>query len=163
TFLPWAKIRNLLALLVPAFGLATSGWLLVRFGGEESVIADNVGNFVGGVAIPLVADTLSALMIFTTALVALAANWFALVVGEMRARFYPALVLMLLGGAWGAILTADLFNLFVFIEVMLMPSFGLVAMTGTWGRLARSEEHTSELQSRFDLVCRLLLEKKKQQ
>src|SRR5699024_11884487 len=29
------------------------------------------------------------------------------------------------------------------------------------GRLIRSEEHTSELQSRFDLVCRLLLEKKK--
>src|SRR5438067_4694762 len=29
-------------------------------------------------------------------------------------------------------------------------------------RYARSEEHTSELQSRFDLVCRLLLEKKKQ-
>src|SRR5438067_10077403 len=27
---------------------------------------------------------------------------------------------------------------------------------------SRSEEHTSELQSRFDLVCRLLLEKKKQ-
>src|SRR5437868_10599888 len=30
-------------------------------------------------------------------------------------------------------------------------------------RLFRSEEHTSELQSRFDLVCRLLLEKKKKQ
>src|SRR2546421_2019648 len=29
------------------------------------------------------------------------------------------------------------------------------------GRLYRSEEHTSELQSRSDLVCRLLLEKKK--
>src|SRR5207249_10657220 len=29
------------------------------------------------------------------------------------------------------------------------------------GAAARSEEHTSELQSRFDLVCRLLLEKKK--
>src|SRR5207249_9176922 len=29
------------------------------------------------------------------------------------------------------------------------------------GLLLRSEEHTSELQSRFDLVCRLLLEKKK--
>src|SRR5699024_12000309 len=28
---------------------------------------------------------------------------------------------------------------------------------------SRSEEHTSELQSRFDLVCRLLLEKKKKQ
>src|SRR5207249_5914912 len=32
----------------------------------------------------------------------------------------------------------------------------------SWGATyARSEEHTSELQSRFDLVCRLLLEKKK--
>src|SRR5207249_6491884 len=31
------------------------------------------------------------------------------------------------------------------------------------GRIHRSEEHTSELQSRFDLVCRLLLEKKKKQ
>src|SRR5438105_9184317 len=31
------------------------------------------------------------------------------------------------------------------------------------GRRARSEEHTSELQSRVDLVCRLLLEKKKRE
>src|SRR5438067_5522124 len=30
-----------------------------------------------------------------------------------------------------------------------------------WLQFDRSEEHTSELQSRFDLVCRLLLEKKK--
>src|SRR2546421_6145116 len=40
----------------------------------------------------------------------------------------------------------------------LIPSFTLSAR-----RAARSEEHTSELQSRSDLVCRLLLEKKKQQ
>src|SRR5699024_12725177 len=39
----------------------------------------------------------------------------------------------------------------------------LAGGTGSWRRAAalRSEEHTSELQSRFDLVCRLLLEKKK--
>src|SRR5438067_8081438 len=36
------------------------------------------------------------------------------------------------------------------------------AMT-TQNRCGRSEEHTSELQSRFDLVCRLLLEKKKRE
>src|SRR2546428_5217007 len=35
------------------------------------------------------------------------------------------------------------------------------AATGPRLALARSEEHTSELQSRSDLVCRLLLEKKK--
>src|SRR5699024_12844731 len=47
------------------------------------------------------------------------------------------------------------------------PSFA--AISRTWSRygnrgerrFCRSEEHTSELQSRFDLVCRLLLEKKK--
>src|SRR5699024_8775457 len=33
---------------------------------------------------------------------------------------------------------------------------------GAGDRVVRSEEHTSELQSRFDIVCRLLLEKKKQ-
>src|SRR5699024_11221123 len=37
----------------------------------------------------------------------------------------------------------------------------IYAVTGA-GKTERSEEHTSELQSRFDLVCRLLLEKKKQ-
>src|SRR5699024_12717137 len=33
----------------------------------------------------------------------------------------------------------------------------------SWSCLIRSEEHTSELQSRFDLVCRLLLEKKNEE
>src|SRR5699024_12494004 len=41
-------------------------------------------------------------------------------------------------------------------------SWGLAASTSMKAR-RRSEEHTSELQSRFDLVCRLLLEKKNQQ
>src|SRR5207249_8647235 len=40
-------------------------------------------------------------------------------------------------------------------DVHLMPYYDVPL---TWG--VRSEEHTSELQSRFDLVCRLLLEKK---
>src|SRR5699024_11278553 len=38
---------------------------------------------------------------------------------------------------------------------------GRVPLAARNGAVARSEEHTSELQSRFDLVCRLLLEKKK--
>src|SRR5438874_9630486 len=56
------------------------------------------------------------------------------------------------------------------LPICWSPAFGrvvggrvrriLAAGTGTAGR-ARSEEHTSELQSRRDLVCRLLLEKKK--
>src|SRR5437868_12777339 len=42
-----------------------------------------------------------------------------------------------------------------------VENFGLVAGGDEDVRGLRSEEHTSELQSRFDLVCRLLLEKKK--
>src|SRR5207249_8320735 len=38
---------------------------------------------------------------------------------------------------------------------------GWKQVAAEFNRAARSEEHTSELQSRFDLVCRLLLEKKK--
>lgn len=138
--LPWGWARRALALAVPAAGVAGGIWLLVQVGaftpGESTVLAENIGAFGSGVAIPIAADTLTALMLTTTAIVALVANWFAETVGETRARFYPALTLMLIGGAWGALLTADLFNLFVFIEVMLMPSFGLMAMTGTWARLA---------------------------
>src|SRR5437868_15476727 len=53
-----------------------------------------------------------------------------------------------------------------FANVDFTPSFGggVDFSSGTFThsiRVGRSEEHTSELQSRFDLVCRLLLEKKK--
>src|SRR5207249_12062769 len=41
------------------------------------------------------------------------------------------------------------------------PTTRTPTLTSVPGRESRSEEHTSELQSRFDLVCRLLLEKKK--
>ena len=141
--LPWSSVRRVLSLLVPAGGVLGGALLLAAVSGagdsgdaRTDVLSTGIGQFAGGVAIPLAADTLSALMIITTSVVALAANWFAEVVGENRARFFPAMTLMLLGGVWGALLTADLFNLFVFIEIMLMPSFGLLTMTGTWARLA---------------------------
>src|SRR3712207_8131070 len=48
------------------------------------------------------------------------------------------------------------------VAVVLMISIVWSVMPTYWrGRLSRSEEHTSELQSRQYLVCRLLLEKKK--
>src|SRR5438067_5598357 len=46
------------------------------------------------------------------------------------------------------------------MKVSLRRKIHIIALPQGTGN-ARSEEHTSELQSRFDLVCRLLLEKKK--
>src|SRR5699024_12110773 len=50
-----------------------------------------------------------------------------------------------------------LLNTFVHFPSSIIKSNCISCPTNIW----RSEEHTSELQSRFDLVCRLLLEKKK--
>lgn len=132
---PWRVLRDALALAIPALGTVAGIWLFATTA-QHGTIAHSVGLFTGGVAIPFAADALSAVMIVAASIVAFASNWFALVVGETRARFYPALTLMLLGGVYGALLTADLFNLFVFIEVMLLPSYGLITMTGSWSRLA---------------------------
>ena len=132
---PWRVLRDALALAIPALGTVAGIWLFATTA-QHGTIAHSAGLFTGGVAIPFAADALSAVMIVAASIVAFASNWFALVVGETRARFYPALTLMLLGGVYGALLTADLFNLFVFIEVMLLPSYGLITMTGSWSRLA---------------------------
>ena len=132
---PWRVLRDALALVIPALGTVAGIWLFATTA-QHGTIAHSVGLFTGGVAIPFAADALSAVMIVAASIVAFASNWFALVVGETRARFYPTLTLMLLGGVYGALLTADLFNLFVFIEVMLLPSYGLITMTGSWSRLA---------------------------
>src|SRR5699024_2980883 len=43
--------------------------------------------------------------------------------------------LMMLTGVYGALLTGDLFNFFVFVEVMMLPAYALIAVTGTWRRL----------------------------
>src|SRR5699024_12274186 len=46
-------------------------------------------------------------------------------------------------------------------QIIIDPGLGFAKDGAANWELIRSEEHTSELQSRFDLVCRLLLEKKK--
>ena len=102
---------------------------------ETPVLAENVGAFLPGIAIPFVSDTFSALMILVTSFTVLMCIVFMMVTREDRYRLVTPLVLMLLGGVNGAFLTGDLFNLFVFVEVMLLPSYALIAVTGTWRRL----------------------------
>ncbi|WP_448853073.1 monovalent cation/H+ antiporter subunit D family protein [Corynebacterium frankenforstense] len=132
---PWKWVRDLLHIIVPACGVL-AGVALFSHTAANGPLAHNVGLFTGGIAIPFAVDAFSAVMIIATGLVAVSANWFATVVGETRSRYYPALSLMLVTGVNGALITADLFNFFVFIEVMLLPSYGLIAMTGTWSRIA---------------------------
>ena len=135
--LPWIAARRVLLYLTPLAALGTGIALLQYHRTTESTIAVNVGSFIPGVAIPFASDHFSALMIIVCALVASLAIWFADLTGEVTGnRFYAALALLLLGGVFGALLTADLFNLFVMVEVMLMPSYALLAMSGGLRRIA---------------------------
>src|SRR5699024_2941807 len=53
------------------------------------------------------------------------------------------------------------YHTYLIISFAVVNGIGWTTYMATSRSLVRSEEHTSELQSRFDLVCRLLLEKKK--
>jgi multicomponent Na+:H+ antiporter subunit D len=88
------------------------------------------------VSIVFAADQFSALMLTFTALLVLVCLSFAIAIRDDGHRLYLPLVLVLSAGVYGAYLTADLFNLFVFIEVMLAPSYVLMMLTGGRGRLA---------------------------
>jgi len=83
-------------------------------------------NWAAPFGIALVADRLAALMLLLTALLALAALHFAMQRWGRIGVHFHTLFQFLLMGINGAFLTHDLFNLFVFFEVMLAASYGLL-------------------------------------
>jgi multicomponent Na+:H+ antiporter subunit D len=87
--------------------------------------------------ISLVSDLLSALMLSVTGIVAAAVLLYSrngLDEPRKHAGFYP-LLLILLTGVCGAFLTGDLFNLYVWFEVMLISSFVLLSLGGDRAQL----------------------------
>ena len=131
---PSKKLNDALAILIPAVNLAGGIWLYMHTS-AHGTIGHVIGKYQGGVGISFGGDQFSAVMLVATMIVALTANWFAIAAGETQARYFTPLTLVLVTGVSGALLTADLFNFFVMIEVMLLPSYGLIAMTGTRHRL----------------------------
>jgi len=76
--------------------------------------------------IVLVVDRLSALMLVLTGVIATCALLFAMARWDRAGASFHALFQIQLMGLYGAFLTADLFNLFVFFEVLLAASYGLM-------------------------------------
>lgn len=102
--------------------------LVVRAQGGAEVYA--LGNWPAPFGIVLVADRLAALMVAVTALVALACVWHAARGWDERGRDFHALFQFQLAGINGAFLTGDLFNLFVFFELLLIASYCLLQHGG---------------------------------
>ena len=89
-----------------------------------------VGNWRAPFGIALLLDRLSAWMLLLTGFVAIAALLAAIGGGHARSLHFHALFQVQLAGVAGAFLTNDLFNLFVFFEVLLAASYGLLLYSG---------------------------------
>lgn len=76
--------------------------------------------------IALLVDRFSALMLLTTSLIGLSAAIYAIARWDRAGAHFQILFQVQLMGINGAFLTADLFNLFVFFEILLAASYGLV-------------------------------------
>lgn len=83
-------------------------------------------DWIAPYGIVLTADRLSALMLLLIALVAIAALLYSKSRWAKLGVHYHSLLQFLVMGMSGSVLTADLFNLFVFFEVMLAASYGLL-------------------------------------
>jgi len=91
-----------------------------------------MGSWPAPFGIVLVADLLAAIMVVLTAIIGLAIAVFSLAAtprGHEKFGYYP-LMHVLLAGVSGAFLTGDIFNLFVWFEVMLLASFALLTLGG---------------------------------
>jgi len=116
-------------LLAVAIGLA-----VLAADGETHVY--RLGDWPAPFGIVLVLDRLSALMVLLTASLALIVLVHVIATGwDARGRHFHALFQFQLMGICGAFLTGDVFNLFVFFEVLLIASYGLMIHAGGRDRL----------------------------
>ncbi|MCL4814178.1 MAG: Na+/H+ antiporter subunit D, partial [Vicinamibacteraceae bacterium] len=99
----------------------------------SGAVALQVSSWEAPFGITLVADIFAAMLVVAAGIVGVAVTAAAFVgVDPLRESFgYHALLLVLLTGVTGAFLTGDLFNLYVWFEVMLVASFVLMALHRT--------------------------------
>ncbi len=110
------------------------GLTMLAAGGETHVY--ELGDWPAPFGIVLVLDRLSAMMVLLTAALALIVLFHAVATGwDSRGRHFHALFQFQLMGICGAFLTGDAFNLFVFFEVLLIASYGLMIHGGGRVRL----------------------------
>ena len=112
--------------------LANSIMLILAVNHAGGYVSFQSGNWAAPFGITMIADWLSASMVLITAIVGLCVAVYSLSdidSGLIRSHYF-ALFHFLLMGVNGAFITGDLFNLYVWFEVMLIASFVLITMGG---------------------------------
>jgi multicomponent Na+:H+ antiporter subunit D len=130
----WGRLMIQRAISVAgAAALLGAGVVLLATVWREGIQATQLANWQAPFGISLVADLTSAIMVTMTGLIGLMVTVYSLATIDRDDEHhgYHALVHFLLMGVSGAFLTGDLFNLYVWFEVMLIASFVLMALGGT--------------------------------
>ncbi len=120
------SIISTFALMVIAIALLRLADNAIPSAGTATTSVYLLGNWPAPFGIVLVLDRLSAMMLVLTSVLALASLVFSLARWHKGGPHFHSLFQFLLMGLNGAFLTGDLFNLFVFFEVLLAASYGLV-------------------------------------
>jgi len=131
------RLQSGLAILAAAVHLALGVFLLYHTH-TCGITVLHVGSWPAPFGIALVTDHLSALMLLITGVVYVAVTVYSRADIDATAvwRGYYPLLHILVGGISGAFLTGDLFNLYVWFEVMLMASFALLVLGRTRAQLS---------------------------
>ncbi len=129
-------LQFVVTLLAAALHLASGTWLLYGVH-HDGIQVLHVASWPAPFGIALVADHLSALMVVITGVIYTAVSAYsrADITVDHRQRGYYPLQNILVGGISGAFLTGDLFNMYVWFEVMLMASFALLVLGKTRAQL----------------------------
>lgn len=118
--------------------LVLVGLRLVALASSDVVLTAQLGGWPAPYGITVVIDRLSAAMVAITGVIGLATVLYGMVrEGDPDVlRNFHLFVHGLLAGVCGAFITADVFNLYVWFEVLLIGSFALIALGGGRRRLA---------------------------
>lgn len=122
-------LLNTLLVMYIGWQVYTNGTIVLETGGWKAPYG-----------IILVADPLAISLIITTNLIALALAFYApqVLSKEQEEFYFYFFFFLLITGVSGAFLTGDLFNLFVFFEVLLMASYGLIVLGNGKAQLRES-------------------------
>ncbi|MFM9849670.1 MAG: monovalent cation/H+ antiporter subunit D [Hyphomicrobiaceae bacterium] len=104
--------------------------LLLMRASEGAILIYRLGNWPPPFGIVLVVDRLSAMMIALTTALSLLAALAAIPGADTQGRHFHTLFQLQIAGLNGAFLTGDLFNLFVFFEILLLASYALLVHGG---------------------------------
>lgn len=132
------RLKAATSLVTTSLVLAATFMLLQ--GSGDGALVYMVGNWAAPFGIALVADHLSIMMVALASVLGLGTLLFSLARWDRAGPRFHALFMLLLMGVNGAFLTGDLFNLFVFFEVLLAASYGLV-LHGSGEARARAGLH----------------------